>query len=188
MCITGRNVLGRFTSADEASYFFFSGLSIWGWATWRRAWKQFDLSMKDWPVLKKSGILYSHFPKKIQQEAYATLESTYLGKIDTWDYQWSYAMEKQSGLTIVPTINLIRNIGFGETATHTHIENPDMSSLQEQSIPFPLQHPCYVRADSVYSDRFLRMGAKSMFNRVSLLAYNAVKHPGMILKKMLKRK
>jgi FkbM family methyltransferase len=41
-----------------------------------------------------------------------------------WDIQWHFAIIKNKGLSITPNTNLVKNIGFGEDATHTkRIEN-----------------------------------------------------------------
>ena len=47
------------------------------------------------------------------------IKNLFNGKINTWDYQWSLSSFLNSGLTIVPNKNLIKNIGFDEEATHT---------------------------------------------------------------------
>ncbi len=49
------------------------------------------------------------------EEAYQYRNSTK----GLWSSQWSYAMAKYNGLTIVPRINLVENIGIGNKATHS---------------------------------------------------------------------
>jgi hypothetical protein len=46
-------------------------------------------------------------------------KNTHEGNINTWDYQWTYAMWKNKALAILPRVNLISNIGFDSQATHT---------------------------------------------------------------------
>ena len=41
------------------------------------------------------------------------------GSIDTWDYQWVYACWQHGGVSAMPAVNLVSNIGFGQDATHT---------------------------------------------------------------------
>jgi len=43
----------------------------------------------------------------------------YEKKIETWDYQWTYAIFKNDGLCINPRVNLVSNIGFHSGAMHT---------------------------------------------------------------------
>ena len=54
-------------------------------------------------------------------------------QIDTWDYQWSFALWNVKMLTITPNINLVKNIGFGVDATHTKLETK-FSNLKTSNI------------------------------------------------------
>ena len=44
-------------------------------------------------------------------------------KIDTWDYQWTFTLWNNKQLTLLPNMNLVKNIGFGVDATHTTVES-----------------------------------------------------------------
>ena len=46
-------------------------------------------------------------------------------KVDTWAMQWGYARHKNNALTCIPSVSLIKNIGFGKDATHTFGDNLD---------------------------------------------------------------
>jgi hypothetical protein len=50
MTICGSNWLRETPSND--SYVFTTHCSIWGWATWRRAWRTYDVDLKSWPAKK----------------------------------------------------------------------------------------------------------------------------------------
>ena len=129
----------------DGSYYFSRLNYIWGWATWRRCWKLHNVDMKLWPDVKKANLLsgtgdavYADFWKSRFDEAYER-------KIDTWDYQWVFTSFINHGLSIVPNVNLIRNIGFGIDATHTHNVSDGKSNLPAGTMEFPLRHPsCFV--------------------------------------------
>jgi hypothetical protein len=42
-----------------------------------------------------------------------------LARANTWDYSWHYTCRSLGGRAIVPTRNLIENLGFGVDHTHT---------------------------------------------------------------------
>lgn len=141
MHIGGANLYGKHTWSTN-TYFFSIIPHIWGWATWRRAWKLYDVAMGDYPQFKRSKELekrVTHVPSiKYWQSA---LDGTYSGTIDTWDYQWVYTIWKNQGLCIIPNQNLITNIGFDGTATHTVAES-DMANLPTVSIDYrQIKHP-----------------------------------------------
>jgi hypothetical protein len=128
-------------SRGAESYYFSRLAHIWGWATWRRAWKDYDFEMKDWPAVKASAwlrITYGNGPQTRLWER--NFEQVYSGHIDTWDTQWQYAVLRNNALVILPIVNLISNIGFGESATHTKTIN-DQACLGTGAVTFPLSHP-----------------------------------------------
>lgn len=104
----------------DGSYYFSKYGTCWGWATWQRAWRFFDLSMSKWPEFRDAGTLYSVCPDPIEHEYwYSIFEDMYAGKIDSWAYAWVFAHFTQRALSPHPNRNLISNIGFAPDATHT---------------------------------------------------------------------
>lgn len=99
---------------SQSSYFFSSISHIWGWATWRRAWKLYDFDMKNWPLYRDSDQLQTLFRQKSSINYWTvTLDRFfYSDNKHTWDYQWQYTLFIHNGLAINPKSNLIKNIGI----------------------------------------------------------------------------
>lgn len=143
-CISGNNFqFGR--QRGNYSYYFSCFTHIWGWATWRRAWKNYDVGIKLWPELKSTSWLFGILGNKAYVNYWVDIfDKVYSGEIDTWDYQWLFTNWAQNGLTIIPQENLVSNIGFGKDATHpTSRENRSLN-IPHGDIDFPLNHPPYV--------------------------------------------
>ncbi|WP_407897006.1 glycosyltransferase family 2 protein [Ferrigenium sp. UT5] len=140
------------------SYFFSRNSHCWGWASWRRAWKLYDREMSFWPELRETDWLLGvgNGSRAFQRYWTEIFDRVHAGKIDSWAYRWTFSCWAQNGLSILPSKNLVRNIGFEHDATHTagsgHLE------LALEQMVFPLVHPpCMVRdveADA-WSDRYL---------------------------------
>ncbi len=137
------------------SYFFSRYFHCWGWATWRRAWQHYDVDMVEWPELRATDWLLDIGDGSRWFQAYwkRTFDRVALGEIDTWDYQWLYLCWLKSGLCILPTRNLVTNIGFGGDATHTSEEEHGFAFLPMESIGFPLEHPIEVSRD-IFADNW----------------------------------
>lgn len=126
------------------SSFFFSRFSLmWGWATWKRAWSQYDIKMDEWPRLRETNWLEklgikNYFFKRTWT---ANFDYVHYNNFDTWDYQWIYTCWRIGGLTIIPKFNLIENIGFNASATHTTSEHPVLSKLSVDKMQWPLISP-----------------------------------------------
>lgn len=132
------------------SYDFSRTPYTWGWATWRRAWKHYDATMKLWPLLRDEGRLPDVFGDARSARALRKpYEKIYQGEPRIWDYQWSFACYTQSMLSVVPNVNLVSNIGFGADATHTLFASR-IAHLPTEAMEFPLAHPPYVVRDSQF--------------------------------------
>ena len=115
MMIAGFNPFGNHVESNK--YFYSENPSIWGWATWRQKWRLYDLNIKTWPNPSFLSYLNKKFPKKIQRYYKNAFNSVRSGRLNTWDYQWTYAILSNYGLVIKPYANLISNIGvLGENS------------------------------------------------------------------------
>ena len=143
---------------EDSSYYFSRLTHIWGWASWRRTWRYYDVSASSWPEFRNYLLTtkISMSEKKFWLEKF---QSTYDGLIDTWDYQLVLAMWAQHKLSIIPNVNLISNIGFGADATHTSSVNI-FSNMSSGQLSFPLKHPQFM-LDNLSADDFT---ANAMFS------------------------
>lgn len=126
---------------SDHSYYFSRWSHIWGWASWRRAWKHFDVNVSTWPSTKLANELRPVFGSDEEYQHWCgVLDSQHAGEIDTWDFPWQYACWQQRGLTVLPEKNLISNIGFGADATHTTDPLSKLANLPVDDIG-ELNHP-----------------------------------------------
>ena len=170
MMISGSYFHGR--HADSAASYFFSRYThIWGWATWRRAWDHYDPDMTQWPSLRETDFLDRACDGDEDCAAHwrQIFDAVHHGMIDTWDYQWLFTSFHESGLSVLPTKNLTRNIGFSGDATHTTDSSEWLGRLRAHSMSFPLRHPTTVRRDPV-RDRWVERNVfgsnRSIYGRI----------------------
>jgi hypothetical protein len=100
---------------DNADYTFGVYGHTWGWATWKKAWGKFDLYINDFDIYLKENtinqLVNNKKEKKYWQKIINRMKKGGVGN-STWDYCWSYIRFKEQGLSIIPKVNLISNIGF----------------------------------------------------------------------------
>lgn len=129
------------------SYYFSRYNHCWGWAGWRRAWRRYDDAMTAWPEVRGTDrlerVLGSRRAARYWTEAFDT---AYEGRVDSWAYRWTLAVWLAGGLTALPRVNLVSNVGFGDGATHTTDAGP-LAALPTHELEFPLDHPPTVEAD-----------------------------------------
>jgi len=143
MLISGNNFQDG-NNQTEYGYYFSKYNHIWGWASWSRAWAHFDYEMRSWPEVKRIGMLDSIFDDKFEKSYWETIFDRMYNENPNsiWDYRWTYACWSQNGLSILPSMNLVSNIGFGEDATHTFGNSP-LANIPTSAI-WDIKHPPYV--------------------------------------------
>ena len=161
----------------DGSYYFSKYPHRWGWATWRRVWKHYDVNMKNFEEFKKEAQINNVFNIKQQQKYWTKIfQIVYEGKIDTWDYQWAYSCFINNGLCIMPNVNLVSNIGFGLDSTHTKDKSSTFSEMEAREIT-DIIHPNFVLADQEADllTSKLCFGNKNIFERAKNKALRIVK-------------
>ena len=163
MHISGNNFLIDY-KRDIYSYYFSTYGSIWGWATWKRAWKLYDIEIEGFGEIEDEGYLKYLYKNKLERIIKKRHLNQIINGLDTWDYQWNFCKLINSGLSIIPNNNLIKNIGF-EKGTRKFGKNDFRLDLELEKIEFPLINPPFVIRD-FKSDRIY-------FNKMIL---NSIKH------------
>jgi len=114
----------------DGSYYFSRYNHIWGWASWSRAWRHYDVTMASFPQFVENERIRDLFgEKRVQNYWLDIFQRVYSSTLLTWDYQWTFAMWQQDGLAILPNQNLVSNIGFRKDATHTDVVNTKLVGI-----------------------------------------------------------
>lgn len=166
MHISGTNFFPNKNYGD-ASYYFSKHISVWGWATWRRAWNHNDVGMNSFPTFKKQQQLKNIMPLNSLAYRYDWILNrlyTQAEKASVWSFQWAYALFTQSGLAVTPNTNLISNIGFGSDATHVAKKTHPLADVPLQKI-MPLTHPLFVIPQDKADIAFLKTATLPVWRR-----------------------
>ena len=155
---------------SEASYRFTRYHHGWGWGTWKRAWKFFDREEKlqaDIPRIRKENWMglsrreWAYWDRCFQR--------TYARKLDAWDYRWTLSLWIHHMACVIPKVNLVRNIGFDEKATHTvEREFADLEMHRIQPLPFPLIASSTNHVDRRLDDRVFQRHYERLEGRRNL--------------------
>lgn len=137
--IAGTNPLIQFHSSS--SYIFSKYKSCWGWATWKRAWRNMDLSM-NWRNKDSDSVLMNAGYCGMDYDGWKyKIKCIDNNVVSAWDWQWYFSLSAQNQLCIYPSSNLVSNIGTDANATHTSGSNITLESF---SMEFPIKHPNYI--------------------------------------------
>lgn len=151
-------------NADDKEDMFFSRLvPIWGWATWRRAWDQFDIQMIRVRELERLPLRewYGGQAPNVRK----AIKRIHDDKVDAWGARWALSVLVNDGLSVVPRKNLISNIGFGGDATHTKVDS-HLANLVVGELGETLTRKEILSTDPDYDEAYLHiMNRKSNFGK-----------------------
>jgi len=140
---------------NNESYCFSSIVNIWGWATWKRAWNNYNIYMPSWENDDKKSLISYWCPHRKFFNEIRKMFDLHCNNKDpwTWDTQWVYACWKMSGLSIVPFKNLVSNIGIGPDASNTKQKiKVSMYPSRLERMTYPMNHPSvYLNKDFDYN-------------------------------------
>lgn len=154
MHISGSNLKHEPVDIQE-SYYFSKYPLIWGWATWKRAWKDYDPHVTSWIDHKAEFMKLTHFPNTAKNWA-LKLQRASDGSLDSWAFQWLYTILMKQGACITPKFNMIKNIGFDQSATHSFVSflKPPYSDLpcleSDQTMVHPQTTSSNILLDTTY--------------------------------------
>ncbi|MBO4738530.1 MAG: nucleotide-diphospho-sugar transferase [Bacteroidales bacterium] len=136
----------------EASYYFSAYPLIWGWAAWRRTWKDYDLYLNNYSLSEfkqKTKSYFSWYERKVWQDRFVSMKKR---ETNTWDYQLCFHIWKQQGLCLTPNVNLVTNIGL-ESGTHFENIAADNKYFVASASILPLVHPQQIQQNKE-ADKF----------------------------------
>jgi hypothetical protein len=144
-----------FPESTEGDYFFSKLGNCWGWASWRRCWKDYDIDISDFnEFVYQNGFKNSLGMKLGKIKEKMIRDGVINQKVDSWALQWGYLRHKNSGLTCIPRRSLVKNIGFGDAATHTKEDNPH--NVDVHDINFPMRKNSFFVGDESYDELMFR--------------------------------
>ena len=151
-----------------SDYFFSRYNNCWGWATWKRAWSEYDDRFIDYSTIDVFTILRDYLgSSRAAAYWYYILRMVLHGKISSWAYCWMITCFFRKGFHVYPKTNMVVNSGFGHEATHTKNPTPYMPQCYGDVLSLPMSNPqnivYYDKADQWIEDN---MYSKSLSVRL----------------------
>jgi hypothetical protein len=104
--------------AERRSAVFIPFTTTWGWATWRRAWRDFDEAATGWRLLTQDRVLRRRFNIGGVYDFSSMIERQMKGRVDSWGVLWYWSVFCRSGLTLAPPRTLVHNMGMDGSGSH----------------------------------------------------------------------
>lgn len=177
---------------DGSYYFSMMNRNLCAWATWRRAWNDFDLYLRNvsWCTLDKTLKQYGcgFYEREYWLDRLKEAQTDGQGG-RSWDMQFFMSIWLHKGKGIIPNVNLSSNIGTVGEATHQMAAGNIIDNVPAQPI-LPLVHPSTTniqnKADRDFHHRYFEPQEKNFMRFVAKLnkrIKRIVGHEGPWIKK-----
>lgn len=98
--------------------FFLRGADCWGWATWARAWDQFNPDGKQLMQLLDLSNEMDLFDFGEKKQYSKMLQDQIAGKNDSWAIRWYASMFLEKKYTLYPAESYVANLGHDGSGSH----------------------------------------------------------------------
>ncbi len=114
--------------------FFYREASCWGWATWKRAWSNFndDASFLIAEIEKRN--LVKRFNIEDSMYYMPMLEKQARGELDSWAIRWYASVLLANGLALHPGRPFVQNEGFDGTGVHCKVTDAYRVKLRNRPV------------------------------------------------------
>lgn len=156
--ITGMNMMGVYDKPD-GDYFFSGEGSIWGYALWRRTFESMTLDFRKNPyVIEMTKEVAKQIKPGYQKKIDSCVQNPeWQGHIPHVEFYKNFLRFSQNQICIVPTKNLVSNIGASSNAVHAADDIRKLPKVTQRlfntktyEYSFPLRDPEYVIRDLYY--------------------------------------
>ena len=178
------------------SYHFSKEFNVWAWATWKRVWKDYDVTMMRYVDGIENTIARHTRNRRMRNFWSKSIAAVLDGTCNTWDTQFSVMFVTKGYLSVLPRERLASNVGIGiQVSTHTggyDFYADEFSTCGH--VDFPLIHPTEVIADKMADDRTERIvmgiiprGLTFVGNKVPICIRSLITTFGKLLYRLLPR-
>jgi hypothetical protein len=113
--------------------FFFRAATSWGWATWARAWQQFNPDVE--ALIKQFDAEKKHqFSIEGSMNFWKQMQELKARRNNSWAIRWYASIFLKGGLTLNPAHSLVSNIGHDGSGVHSGINEIYNVSIHPQPV------------------------------------------------------
>lgn len=123
--------------------FFYRAATSWGWATWARAWKNFEPDV-DKLIAQFDARKIEQFSIDGSMNFWKQIEQFKAGKNNSWAIRWYASIFLKGALTLNPSTSLVHNIGHDGSGVHSNSENTYQVQIAKKPV---IQFPTEIKED-----------------------------------------
>ena len=167
--------IDNYIYGDGSYYFSMMNRNLCAWATWKRAWNDFDLYLRNisWRTLDRALKKYGCplFEREYWLDRLTEAQKDAQGG-KSWDMQFFMSIWLYGGKGVIPSVNLSSNIGTNGDATHPMGAGNVIDNIPTKPI-MPIMHPTIrniiSEADRAFFQLYFRRRPTTLIEMLSVV-------------------
>lgn len=152
----------------QSNTFFIKGADCWGWATWKRAWTQFDSNGKKLLRKLKNKKKIREFNFNNNYDYFKMLLDQVNNKNDSWAIRWYASCFLKNMYTLYPVNTFVKNIGLDNTGQNSKF---DLLNLGNKS--FSKTH-YNIKKEKVFESQIARKMFEDFFKKKKIFKIKTI--------------
>ena len=152
----------------QSNTFFIKGADCWGWATWKRAWIQFDSNGKKLLRKLKNKKKIKEFNFNNTYDYFKMLLDQVNNKNDSWAIRWYASCFLKDMYTLYPVNTFVKNIGLDNTGQNSKF---DLLNLGNKS--FSKTH-YNIKKEKVFESQIARKMFEDFFKKKKIFKIKTI--------------
>ena len=152
----------------RSNTFFIKGADCWGWATWKRAWIQFDSNGKKLLRKLKNKKKIKEFNFNNNYDYFKMLLDQVNNKNDSWAIRWYASCFLKDMYTLYPVNTFVKNIGLDNTGQNSKF---DLLNLGNKS--FSKTH-YNIKKEKVFESQIARKMFEDFFKKKKIFKIKTI--------------
>ena len=178
--ITGRNDLGSFDS-HASQYYFSNKFFCWGWASWADRVVDNNVEIGVTSVIDKKIFSNLYYKEKMLVKGMLGLMKS--KQVNSWAYPYDLSFRVKHQLCLVPSKNMVKNIGLDVVGAHSTGKRSDELKRYDEYLP-RFNESRLVQAnelflkkliESKYSNLFLLLFSKAQYLKIPRMIVNNIR-------------
>jgi hypothetical protein len=172
--ITGRNELGQ--CQTNLDYSFTSKFFCWGWASWSDRILDNDVELANTSIISNDIYKGLHFKEKLLVEGMIGLIKS--KQVNSWAYPYYLSFRQKEQLCLIPSKNMIQNIGLDIIGAHSTGGGEDSIEYFDSYLP-RFNENIIVKVNNEFITKLIE---QRYLNIITLYIFSKIEYLGKIRK------
>lgn len=157
--VSGSNYIERYNPHGH-DYLFSHNMLIYGWASWRNRWEKVNWNNINFQEMANEGVFEAVFDSEEQRKFHLKRilkQQDFIQRTHCWDFIFTTTGRSLGSLSVIPSHNLIKNVGIKGAHTNTKDKSIVYNEITFKKDEYIIKNePKFVLADVLWDEKLFQ--------------------------------